>query len=178
MICRFGVNLMKTSIGKGSHMRKLGLAVAIAASPLQSLPLHAAPSDTVVVCQLTSEKVYSARQPTLEEAEQKPRPIHEEFVLKFDDAAKRVTYIAGQAIEVKPETISDNNERFENEILFIGDSRVIHDGVHLRYSGEVSRLTGKIVLRSLYLNAVTGERSYAQPWIEKTGICAAGPRKF
>jgi hypothetical protein len=134
---------------------------------LSTLPAKA--TEVVVVCKLASER--DTRRPDVP-----PKSVDKEFVLKFDDVEKRVTYIAGPAIRVIDEPMAKYN--FDNEISFLGDSvvRGVGPGI-FRYSGTVSRLTGKIVLNQLWLDP-NGIGIKSVPWLEDTGTCVAGPRKF
>lgn len=154
-----------------SGTRVLALIFAFVASHSMS----AAASEVVVICNLTLVEKFSVN-PTNDELAQKPQPTSREFVLKFDDVQKRVTYIGGEAIQVKP--LPDFQSRFENEIVFLGDSLVTFDGTIMRYSGGLSRLTGKIMLRTTYLRASDGNRDPSRLSEKATGTCTAGPRKF
>lgn len=151
-------------------MLQFAWPIVIASAAFMASAAFSGPSDTVVICRLISEKVVS--DPA--DPHQKPRQINEEFVLKFNDAEQIVTYIAGPAIRISPTDKFD----FENRIYFLGDSVIEMDGLIMRYSGEINRLTGNIRLGQLYLNASDRQRSYRRPWFEKVGTCTAGPRKF
>lgn len=126
-------------------MRVFIAGALVAVLFFQASAISAAPTDTVVLCQLTSERHHDGRGSSLEEVTQKPRAIHEQFVLKFDDAKRRVTYIANPLVAVKPNP-PGLDENFENMIFFAGDSGAVVDGLIARYVGSISRLTGDMAL--------------------------------
>lgn len=126
--------------------------------------------EVVVICTLNQKRDTSSLD--------HPKTTNEEFVLKFDDAQKRVTYLAGQAVRVRDS--SEFRDRFDNEIIFNGDSLMIDDGF-TRYSGSISRLTGRIKLMRTSLRkdgTIDRRPGYGDGQHEMYGTCVAGPRKF
>ena len=89
-----------------------------------------------------------------------------------------VQKIRGQLKAIQVEPLPDFQSRFENEIVFLGDSFVTYNGTILRYSGSLSRLTGKITLHTTYLRASDRKRDPSLLSEDATGTCTAGPRKF
>jgi hypothetical protein len=142
-----------------------------------SYSISAAASELVVICRLTQVKKWSVNSLASDELFQKAQPIDQEFVLKFDDVEKRVTYVGGEGIMVIPQP--DFKDRFDNEIIFQGDGfPLAPEGIFLRYSGEISRLTGRVTMRTTWLRASDGRRDPSRLQEEATGTCTAGPRKF